>query len=239
MAADNDEGIGGEDLLHFLRRIRRYEQLLGRFRDRCDVRIISAWLSITSLDDAALRDRAVVDAELAKASAWLEQRWVEMMPLEWEILEDSEQGSHAIRIETRVGGMRRITLMDYDFVHSPEYVEMRRLMAEFRQLGQPPYGLRGADGRGEEVGDVGAVLAAVDTRGRKGLSIQRYKGLGEMNPDQLWETTMDPSVRTLLQVRVDDAVEAMEIFEVLMGDSVEPRREFINANALDVANLDI
>jgi len=84
-----------------------------------------------------------------------------------------------------------------------------------------------------------ALVEYVLTAGKKGLSVQRYKGLGEMNPEQLWETTMNPDKRTLLQVRVEDAVEADIIFTTLMGDQVEPRRDFIYRNALNVSNLDV
>jgi len=89
------------------------------------------------------------------------------------------------------------------------------------------------------VDSVGAAVDAVLESAKKGLTISRYKGLGEMNPDTLWETTMNPGTRRLLQVRVEDAVEADEIFTILMGDAVEPRRVFIENNALNVGNLDV
>ena len=84
-----------------------------------------------------------------------------------------------------------------------------------------------------------ALLDAVFAVGRKGITMQRYKGLGEMNAEQLWETTLDPNARSLLQVKVSAAMDADDVFERLMGDEVEPRREFIQQNALSVANLDV
>src|SRR5215218_10471748 len=121
------------------------------------------------------------------------------------------------------------------------YVEFQKAVELYKTLEDElaaPF-ISGENGSSEEVPTREALLEKVLAAAKKDLSIQRYKGLGEMNPEQLWETTMNPEKRTLLEVRVDDAVETDEIFTVLMGDAVEPRRKFIEDNALDVRNLDV
>jgi DNA gyrase subunit B len=135
-------------------------------------------------------------------------------------------------------------VIDWNLVDSAEYEELYAIEQDLRSIGPTPYFVREAE-KGEkmkpetEVEDADALWDYIDARGRKGTQLQRYKGLGEMNPGQLWETTLDPNTRVMLQVRLDDAVQTDQIFTILMGDQVEPRRQFIEDNALNVKNLDI
>ncbi len=127
--------------------------------------------------------------------------------------------------------------MGDDFVASAEYRALYSAYEEIRELDQPP--LTVVDGGETTVPTLDALVAHILAEGKKGMTISRYKGLGEMNADELWETTMDPATRTLLQVRLEDDEVAENIFTTLMGDAVEPRRLFIEENALNVRNLDI
>lgn len=107
------------------------------------------------------------------------------------------------------------------------------------ELGSSPYVIKMKDESVLEFKELSELINFVDNRGRKGLDISRFKGLGEMNPEQLWETTMDPEKRSLYKINIEDAEAADELFSLLMGDTVGPRREFIEMNALNVKNLDI
>lgn len=153
----------------------------------------------------------------------------------YELLEDPQ------RILFTLGNVRsRIDKPVLEVLSSHEYHLLLQAHRLVRELCRTEKAFISKDGEEEAtVEDRQELLNFFLSRARKGIYIQRYKGLGEMNPDQLWETTMDPAKRILLQVKVDDAVEANEIFTVLMGDHVEPRREFIENNALNVANLDV
>jgi DNA gyrase subunit B len=158
----------------------------------------------------------------------------------WTVDADSEHGGYRLMAVTRRAGAATRTTFDAEFCRSVDYQRLIALAARVSATGEAPYLLVSGDGEpGEELPSATQLREEILALGKKGLSIQRYKGLGEMNPDQLAETTMNPDSRTLLQVKVEDAVEADLVFATLMGDDVEPRREFIEQNALNVQNLDI
>jgi DNA gyrase subunit B len=144
----------------------------------------------------------------------------------------------ALEFVRRRGERRERFRLDPQIARSPEARRLVAAMGDLLPVFKEPATL---ERKGAETPLPGplALLDALLAHGRKGLAIQRYKGLGEMNPEQLWETTLDPEVRSLYQVRIEHADEAGKIFETLMGDVVEPRREFIQDNALKVVNLDV
>ena len=152
-----------------------------------------------------------------------------------DISQDEEHGLWEIRVIT-IGGLK--VKVDWDLASHVEFQKAVEIYNTLREHLTAPFSL-GENGSKEVIETREELLERVLTVAKKDLTIQRYKGLGEMNPEQLWETTMNPEKRTLLQVKIDDAVETDQIFTILMGDAVEPRRRFIEDNALDVKNLDV
>lgn len=172
------------------------------------------------------------------ARTLLERTCPDLFPLEIEVEWEAEHGAARIAFSPRPGSGANPSLVDWELAGSAEYQELWSIHEDLISIGPAPYVAEAKDNR-IELEDGEALIDFLDSRGRKGIALSRYKGLGEMNATELWETTMDPDARTLLQVRVDDAVNADEIFTILMGDQVEPRRRFIEENALNVRNLDI
>ena len=155
-----------------------------------------------------------------------------------EIAFNREHNSYYPRITETRHGSSDTTALSVDFFNSSDYQRIKAMAAELRGLIEDgAYVQRGE--RRLDVEDFPTALEWLISEARRGVDMQRYKGLGEMNPDQLWDTTMDPEVRRMLVVTVEDAIGADQMFTTLMGEQVEPRREFIQTNALSVVNLDI
>jgi DNA gyrase subunit B len=225
------EEIGGQDLARVVEEARGIRRTLEAFpthnpRDTLEQAAIAG---------AFLPGR--VDADLQGVADAVAER-LDLVALEyergWQGRQTQDKG---LRLTRLLRGVEEARTLDGPILRGPE---ARRLGAQTDSL-QEVYGAPAELVRKEKAQVVHGpvdLLAAILAEGEKGLSLQRYKGLGEMNPDQLWETTLDPEARTFLQVKVDDLAEADDLFTKLMGDVVEPRREFIQRNALTVANLD-
>ena len=151
---------------------------------------------------------------------------------------DSDAEGVRARLSWKRGGLPMDCLVGRHLMESPDLREAGSLSAQIRETLPSPYRLEGEGSFPEADGPL-CLLGQVLDAAKKGQTIQRYKGLGEMNPDQLWETAMNPESRELLRVELGDETDADEIFSRLMGDQVEPRREFIEQNALNVSSLDI
>lgn len=201
-----------------------YQRILERIRKRIDPNIVDGLVRAVRIESEDF-DKTVLEAHVKKHAP-------EILPIS---VEKTDRGTVILSLHN---GAPTETLVSETWLKSIELRELKRYAAQIEVLGEGPYKVlrSGGDFEAKTVFELANYL---DSLARKGQTIQRYKGLGEMNPGQLWETTMEPNNRTLLQVKIEDAIEADLAFSDLMGDEVEPRRLFIENAALDVVNLDI
>ncbi len=230
--------LAGQELSRLTKKLIRYHRILDLIQKKGDPRIIDALVEAEGLETEVLRSPAKLDVQLDGIAAYIRKHYPEIADFELDTAKDPEHDAQKVIYKTLFNKTPRQTVLDVDFLHSAEFHELKKLAGEFSELGEGPYRLLEKEEE-KEFESLEQVKDAILTHGKEGHDIQRYKGLGEMNPHQLWETTMNPEVRTLRKVTIEDAVEADQIFTVLMGDQVEPRRQFIEDNALAVKNLDI
>jgi DNA gyrase subunit B len=235
----NGNGLVGQPLQLFIKKVLRWEKSMAvAARKRRSRTIIEAVLLEDGFSDETLKDEAALRRLQSDLESYVALIAPDEAPLRCSLEEDAEHASFKLICQTRFNGTGLCTVIDYDFLTSPEYKELRRLHRELMSPGAPPYIVENGNEE-TRLRSFAELAGHILDAGKKGQYIQRYKGLGEMNPGQLWETTMNPETRILLQVRIEDAVEANDIFSTLMGDEVEPRRKFIEEHALTVKNLDI
>ena len=236
--------LEGAPLRSLAKKALRYSAVLTQIEKKCDARIVDALVKASGLTKIDLQDDKATARAVQRMGEYLKRHAPELADATFEIKKDAEHGGWKIVCPARFGGARKNTIIDFAFLDSPEYEELGRLGIDFGTF-EAPYALAPRNPKDKEapqsteverLDKLGGLLEAI---GRKGLQISRYKGLGEMNAEQLWETTMDPASRTLLEVHADDLNAAEEIFSKLMGEEVEPRRVFIEQNALSVRNLDV
>jgi DNA gyrase subunit B len=232
-------GTNGQGLQTFIKRTIRYQRVLELMAKKGRERtLIEALVRNPDFTEDSLRDAAALEELRLQLTSYINLLAPECAPLSGIVEEDTEHNCFRLVCSTRSNGSGIRTSIDRDLLTSAEFKELRRLFLDLSAAGLSPFVVEESDNK-VALGSFKEVLDFVMERGKKGQYIQRYKGLGEMNPDQLWETTMDPEKRVLLQVRVEDTVEANEVFSTLMGDQVEPRRKFIEEYALTAKNLDV
>ncbi|MEJ2106045.1 MAG: DNA topoisomerase (ATP-hydrolyzing) subunit B [Acidiferrobacteraceae bacterium] len=231
--------VEGADLAGLSRTFQRVNQTIERLARRYDPTLMRQLMDMDPLTPDSLRDAAFVEGFTIALQGAMSAHGAGGIRYDVSFGRDARTDAHEILVVRNQHGMITESRIDSEFVASAEYRNLAR-------LGEQLQGLFAQGGatvlRGERSQPADNFQQALDwllLEARKGQNIQRYKGLGEMNPEQLWETTMDPEVRRLLRVNIEDGVAADQMFTTLMGDQVEPRRDFIEQNALQVANLDI
>ncbi len=237
--ASDAPAISGVQLESLARQYTQVMATVRRLSRRYDLELLEKLVYSQMVTKDLRRDRGAMQDWLSDLEARLNAAPVTASTVYVLTLEDGTDAEHfQVRIERRTHGIGAVQTVGSDFFDSPEYVSMAQLGEQLRDLiGEGAYVQRGE--RKQPVSTFKQAMEWLLDESRRGQSIQRYKGLGEMNPDQLWETTINPESRRLLQVQIEDAVAADQIFTTLMGDQVEPRRDFIENNALAVSNLDV
>ena len=233
-----DTPMAAEDFSALAHEYFAVQEKMRRLERLYPLTVLGSMQYVDRLDVADLKTEALVQAYIVALAAELARLQNAQTQYETDLLEDSERGIFYPVVNVISHGFKRTYEFTHDFFASADYRDLA-LFGERMKVLVPTGSLVQKGERSQTVDRLSQALDWLQKEATRGQSRQRFKGLGEMNADQLWETTMDPNFRTMLRVSIEDAISADQIFNTLMGDQVEPRREFIEANAMAVANLDV
>jgi DNA gyrase subunit B len=241
-AAGNGAAWTGQRLSGVLKKVVAWQHCLRALDKRGrNSQVVAALVQMGGVPRGSLKDEAKARRLLERLLARLREQAERLGPAEGSVEWDEDQEAH--RLVVSLGGQplrpeRAGCTISPALLASAEYRELEAAAAALKALGNPPFTIR-TESETIQAENWTALYEHTLALAKKGLTIQRYKGLGEMNAEQLWQTTMNPETRILYKVQVQDALAAEQIFTTLMGDQVEPRRQFIETHALEVTNLDI
>jgi len=235
------EGAYCTNLKTLIKNIMRFNKIINAFtRKKRDFDIVKHVITKWGRNSEWLKDQTTVEEYFVDLKKHIDERHGAIEAFSYVVEEDKMSSTYKVVCTTKRKDEKPVqTIIAKDLYDLTEYEELCILGEDVKKLGDLPYKMEMTNGDIKEFLSLEGLVDFVMEQGKSGLTIQRYKGLGEMNPDQLWETTMSPENRTMLRVNVEDALEADRVFTILMGEEVEPRRQFIEANALKVRNLDI
>ena len=242
----NGEVLSDHELFVFIGNLAEYFEAVRKLEKRNITHDLAEILMKSGVEDKTfLQD----ETKMAGLHQYLKERGYEVGEMAWNedraVFEMTVTAFRESETGKKMGEVSRIkpkpVIIGRGHIYSSDYQKALQLGQKIFPYDHSPFSVfsKGNPNDANQVDDKKSLLIHLIEEGKKGIAVQRYKGLGEMNPEQLWRTTMNPETRTFLQVKVEDAVETDEIFTVLMGDEVEPRREFIQNNALEVSILDI
>ncbi len=228
--------LDSDQIQKIIKNFLKYEEMLNSYEMHFDKALLDLLVKDEGFNESTLQDKEKLSKSISTALDEFKSHPTKNYS--YDLVEDVEHSSFGVKIEIRTAAKRKSFSLNHYLVSSADFKDLKNIYESLVKFAYGKYEIKG-EKEERSFNSLSDMSDYMMTSSKKGAYIQRYKGLGEMNPEQLWETTMNPENRRLLQVKLEDTIESDQVFSLLMGDSVEPRRQFVEENALSVRNLDV
>jgi len=233
----NGKDLSSDEVQKIVKNVTKYQEMLRSYDNHFDSSLLDNLVSNKNFNEECLKDKNLLEKTIQESIEEFKNHPTKKYS--YEIKEDTEHGAFGLKIEINTAAKKKTFSINHYLVSSADFKDLKNIHESLVDYYRGSYKIITSKDDIYSFDNLNDLSDHLMHASKKGAYIQRYKGLGEMNPDQLWETTMNPENRRLLQVKLEDTIESDQVFSLLMGDSVEPRRQFVEENALSVRNLDV